>query len=101
MIYIAYFVHFWSSTNRKTSIHSGYHTDWTSLEKPDFNCASLILSKTDTQSIPGEGVAEALLVPLRSDLWTGVGVGSRLLCLEGEALVRAVFEVPVPPDLIP
>lgn len=83
-----------TSTGRTTPILSKYRPDWTTKNKPDYNCAVLIFD--DKESInPGESHI-CYLEPIRPDLWATVKVNDVLKCMEGsrevgEAIVLEIL----------
>lgn len=84
-----------TSTGRATPIFTKYRPDWTTENKPDYNCAVIIFDDKDSIR-PGESHI-CHLEPMRPDLWPEVKVSDVLKCMEGsrevgEALVLEIIK---------
>jgi hypothetical protein len=84
-------------TLRKTPIKNGYRPDWVSTSKPEYNCGTLSLDGDREFVQVGEKNVQALLIPLRPELWLTVKKGEVLESREGAAtsgvaVVRGVFK---------
>ena len=70
---------------RKTPIFSHYRPDWTNENKPDYNCAQVLLNDRDMLH-PGES-CHCKLQPAVPELWHNIKVGDKLSCMEGNKKV--------------